>query len=81
MNYKEKRIILFSGHYGSGKTNLAVNAAKEMKKLFPKVMIADLDIVNPYFRSEDSRDELEALGIQMICSPYANSNVDVPALP
>ena len=76
-----KRIVLFSGHYGSGKTNIAVNLAFQLKKCCDRVSIADIDIVNPYFRSEDSRRELEAAGIKLIASPFANSNVDVPALP
>ena len=79
MNYK--RVTLISGHYGSGKTGIAVAMAKELKKTYDKVAIADLDIVNPYFRTKDSEDELEQEGIKLICSKYANSNVDLPALP
>ncbi len=45
------------------------------------VTVADLDIVNPYFRTKDSADYFEESGIRLICSPYANSNVDIPALP
>lgn len=78
-NYK--RITLLCGHYGSGKTNIAVNMAFELAKQRQNVAIADLDIVNPYFRTKDSADELEAAGIRLICSEYANSNVDIPALP
>lgn len=76
-----KRITLFAGHYGSGKTNIAVNYALWLKKEHEKVVIADLDIVNPYFRSKDSEKQLEARGIHLISSEYANSNVDVPAMP
>ncbi len=76
-----KRITLLCGHYGSGKTSIAVNLAMELKKTHDKVTLADLDIVNPYFRSKDSEKTLEAAGIQFICSRYANSNVDIPALP
>ena len=78
-------MTLFAGHYGSGKTNIAVNyallLAKELKKENKKVCIADLDIVNPYFRTKDSERELEENGITLICSQYANSNVDLPAIP
>lgn len=77
----QKRITLFAGHYGSGKTNIAVNYALHLKKQGLPVMIADLDIVNPYFRTKDSIDELERAGIRLISSPYANSNVDIPAIP
>ncbi len=76
-----KRITLLAGHYGSGKTNIAVNLAFALRGAGEKVAIADMDIVNPYFRTEDSRAELEAAGIRLICSPYAGSNVDLPALP
>ncbi len=76
-----KRITLICGHYGSGKTNVAVNFALDLKKQYEKTAIADLDIVNPYFRTEDSREQLEQAGIELICSQYAGSNVDIPALP
>ena len=76
-----KRITLFAGHYGSGKTNIAVNYALWLKEEYDKVVIADLDIVNPYFRSKDSEKQLEARGIHLISSEYANTNVDVPAMP
>lgn len=76
-----KRITLLCGHYGSGKTNVAVNMAYDLKKQYEKVVIADLDIVNPYFRTKDSSGEFEDLGIRLICSEYAGSNVDIPAMP
>ena len=76
-----KRITLFAGHYGSGKTNIAVNYAKYLREQGNDVVIADLDIVNPYFRTKDSQADLEAVGIRLISSKYANSNVDLPALP
>lgn len=74
-------MTLLSGHYGSGKTNIAVNIALELKKHRDNVAIADLDIVNPYFRTKDSQTELENAGIRFICSEYANTNLDIPALP
>lgn len=74
-------MTIFAGHYGSGKTNIAVNYALWLKKNHEKVVIADLDIVNPYFRTKDSADILKLSGITLISSNYANSNVDVPALP
>ena len=78
---KPKRVTLFAGHYGSGKTNVAVNYALQLKKMGLQVAIADLDIVNPYFRTKDSQKELEENGINLISSVYAGSNVDLPALP
>ena len=76
-----KRITIFSGHYGSGKTNVAVNYALWLKKHREKVSIADLDIVNPYFRTKDSMKVLRENAVELISSEFANSNVDVPALP
>lgn len=81
MQYEYKRITLLAGHYGSGKTNIAVNLAKYIKSFGNKVSAADLDIVNPYFRTKDSEADLRECGIRLICSPYANSNLDIPALP
>lgn len=76
-----KRMTLFAGHYGSGKTNIAVNYALHLKQLGNEVVVADLDIVNPYFRTRDSLEELTAAGIKLISSEFASSNVDLPALP
>ena len=81
MNTETKRLTLFAGHYGSGKTNIAVNYAMRLAAEGKSVCIADLDIVNPYFRTKDSEAELEAAGIRLISPQYANTNVDLPALP
>ena len=75
------RVTIFAGHYGSGKTNISANYAIRLRDEGKEVAIADLDIVNPYFRSKDAKDMLESLGIRFISSPFANSNVDTPALP
>ena len=80
-NGKYKRVTLFAGHYGSGKTNIAVNYALKMAQDGLKVKIADLDIVNPYFRTKDSQKELQKAGIELISPAFANTNVDLPALP
>lgn len=77
----DKKIIIISGHYGSGKTNIAVNLARKLAEDGKKVALVDLDIVNPYFRAADNRAELEALGVRCILPQFANTNVDVPTLP
>lgn len=76
-----KRISIVAGHYGSGKTNVSVNMAVRLAQQGKKVIIVDLDIVNPYFRAADFKDYLESLGIHVIAPTYANTNLDIPALP
>lgn len=76
-----RRVTLFAGHYGSGKTNIAVNFALYLARQGKRAAIADLDIVNPYFRTKDSARELEEAGVDLISPQFANSNVDLPALP
>ncbi|MBQ6874481.1 MAG: hypothetical protein IJO24_09350 [Clostridia bacterium] len=76
-----KRLSLFAGHYGSGKTNIAINYALDLKKSVNEVYIADMDIVNPYFRTKDSEKELNEAGVKLISLKYANTNVDLPSLP
>ena len=78
---KHARITLLAGHYGSGKTNIAVNYALALRQFEQRVTIADLDTVNPYFRTKDSEEELRAAGVGLIVSEFANSNLDLPALP
>ena len=78
---EHKRLTLFAGHYGSGKTNIAVNYAMQLAGEGKNVVIGDLDIVNPYFRTADSAKELEKAGVKLISPQFANSNVDLPALP
>ena len=78
---EHKRLTLFAGHYGSGKTNIAVNYALKLAGEGKQVCIADLDIVNPYFRTKDSAKVLEEAGVKLVSPQFANSNVDLPALP
>lgn len=76
-----KRVTIFAGHYGSGKTNIAINYALKIKESSINVDIADLDIVNPYFRTKDAEKLLSEKGIRLVSSVMANTNVDTPALP
>jgi len=78
---EHKRVTLFAGHYGSGKTNIAVNYALLLAGEGKKVCIADMDIVNPYFRTKDSAKVLADAGVDLISPKFANTNVDLPALP
>lgn len=75
-----KKVTVITGHYGSGKTNVAVNFAAELARQGEKVSAADLDIVNPYFRTADFKELFGDLGVTLVASVYANSNLDIPAL-
>ena len=77
----DQKVTVISGPYGSGKTNIAVNLAMDLAKNGLKCRIADLDIVNPYFRSADNAKMLEELGVHTMIPEFANTNVDIPALP
>lgn len=81
MWYSNKKIIVVCGHYGSGKTNLAVNLALTCARQGKKTALVDLDIVNPYFRAADNLKELQNNGVRCILPQFANTNVDVPSLP
>ncbi len=76
-----KRITIFVGYYGSGKTEIAVNYALQLRKSGKKVVIVDFDIVNPYFRTKDAEEILHAHGIQVIAPAFANTNLENPGIP
>jgi hypothetical protein len=75
------RILIVTGHYGTGKTEFAVNLALDLAAAGEKLILADLDIVNPYFRSRERKTLLESAGVRVICSSQECSDADVPALP
>ncbi len=76
-----KNLIIVCGHFGSGKTNFAVNLAKAKVAEGKRTTLIDLDIVNPYFRAADNTEELTKLGINCVNPDFANTNVDIPSLP
>ena len=76
----DKRVTIFMGHYGSGKTFVSVNFALKLRELGKDVSIYDLDIVNPYFRTVDAKKIIEERGIELVVSPFAETNVDLPAM-
>ena len=77
----KERLHIFCGHFGSGKSEVAVNFAVKHAQKGEKVSIVDLDIVNPYFRTNDARKVLEEHGIEVIAPEFANSNLDMPTVP
>lgn len=80
-SFCKHRVSIITGHYGTGKTEFAVNLALALAQDGHQVMVADLDVVNPYFRSRERRSLLEEAGIQLISSSQACANADVPSLP
>lgn len=75
------KITVILGHYGSGKTQIAINRALFLAERHKEVILADLDIVNPYFRTSDSEELLKSRGVRLIASQYAGSNADLPSMP
>lgn len=75
------RINVFCGNYGSGKTEISINTALECAAKGLPTTLVDLDIVNPYFRSSEKTAMLAAAGVQVLCPTFANTSVDIPALP
>ena len=71
------RIKIVTGHFGSGKTEIAINLATEHENS----IIVDLDTVNPYYRTAEHREKLQKMGVEVIASEFAATNVDIPTLP
>lgn len=78
----DKRLVIVIGAYGSGKSEISVNLALGMRRADPsqRILLADMDIVNPYYRSADAADVLGSNDIRLISPQYANTNVDAPVL-
>lgn len=77
---KDKRIRIITGHYGSGKSEFSVNYAMKLAQMGKKVAIADLDIVNMYFRSREKAMEMESMGIRVIGSQIDSPAIEVPSV-
>ena len=79
-NYTDKRITVFVGHYGTGKTEVALNYTKLLKEKYDKVMILDMDVINPFYRTKDMQTEFEELGIKVIAPRFANTQIELPSI-
>lgn len=79
MEFGQKRVIMLTGDYGCGKTNLAVNLALLLAEK-GKVSVVDMDTVNPYFRTADFGEIFSKRGINAVFPQYANTNLDIPVL-
>ena len=73
-------IVVIVGNYGSGKTEVSINLAVNKKRAGVDVKIADLDLVNPYFRTREARHQLSMLGIDMALPPEEYLQADLPIL-
>jgi MinD-like ATPase involved in chromosome partitioning or flagellar assembly len=73
-------IVIIVGAYGSGKTEVSINLALHMKRSGTNVRLADLDLVNPYFRSREARHKLERLGVDVVLPPDRYMHADLPIL-
>ena len=82
MSILDKRLTIVIGAYGSGKSEISVNLALKMRAEAPsqKLLLADMDIVNPYYRSADAARVLSDNDIRLISPSYAGTNVDAPVL-
>lgn len=75
-----KPIAIFVGHYGSGKTEIAVNLAFQFKEVKKEVTIVDLDLIKPYFRCRLLREDFKARVIRLIAPEGGNFYADIPIL-
>ncbi len=75
------RIRIFTGHFGSGKTEISINYALNLARQGRKVSLVDIDIVNPYFCIRDMKDELEREGIRVISANPDFSNAELMVVP
>lgn len=74
------RIKAVVGHYGSGKTEFSLNMALAAWAAGRRALVADMDIVNPFFRSAEQGERLKRAGVELIAPPYALTGVDLPVL-
>jgi len=73
-------IVIIVGNYGSGKTEVSINLAVHRKRAGIEVRIADLDLVNPYFRTREAKGPLADLGIEVVLPPEQYLQADLPIL-
>jgi len=78
--YLDKRIIIFVGAFGSGKTEIALNYVQMLALQSKRAAIADMDIVSPYFRVRDVNEMLIAQGIEVIAPMKELAQADLPTI-
>jgi len=75
-----KRIEIFVGSFGSGKTEIAINYSIYCRKSHAKVAIVDLDIVNPYFRTREVKNALNLKGVKVVAPEGKLTYADLPLI-
>ena len=75
-----KRVTLLVGHFGSGKTEIALNGALDLAAAGIRITLADLDVVKPYFRSRSAREILSDAGVELLAPTGANVHADLPII-
>jgi hypothetical protein len=73
-------LTVLVGHFGSGKTEIALNGALDLAAGGEAVTLADLDVVKPYFRSRSARHILAEAGIRLIAPEGENVYADLPII-
>ena len=76
----DKKILLFTGNYGSGKSEVAVNYTLFLHALHGNTTIVDLDIINPYFRCREASEMLEHKGINVVMPEGELKYADLPII-
>lgn len=76
-----KRITVITGHFGSGKSELALNLAKKLNAEGEKVSLVDIDIVNPFFCIRDFKEKLAQVDIEVISAKPEWSNAELMVVP
>lgn len=80
MGNNENHIAIFTGHFGSGKTEMAINYSIDSIQKGKSTVLVDLDIVNPFFRTAEMKKELENMNIEVITPNFASTTMDIPSL-
>lgn len=77
LDFKTQTFV-YVGMFGSGKTELAINTAINLRKQVSRVALVDIDVISPYFRSRDEQRVLETKKIKLIAPQGALSHADLP---
>ncbi len=74
----ERRIGILVGHFGSGKTEIALNLALQLATRRDDVVLVDLDVVKPYFRSRSAREFMAGRGVRVVAPDGELAHADLP---